>query len=173
MSVTDGKPTEPTEAMSDDTPVEAEPQVAPEPSRAGEGDEADETAPESPSPDATDSSAEDAPGVEHGGEAPGNDDDPFAGLSEKERAWFELFAKAPESPRYGPCPECLGQGYVRTGSEVSEEHALIACEGCAGKGYVAKTPPAGQVLAAPVGQEPPAPGMIWNPQLGMWAYPTT
>ena len=103
----------------------------------------------------------------------GEDEDPLAGMSEKERAFLEMMSRANESPRYKACDECDGLGHVRTGSLVSEEFALIACEGCAGQGYVAR--PAAPGAATPIFApgEPPAPGMVFDPQRGIWAYPGT
>ena len=100
-------------------------------------------------------------------------EDPFAGMSEKERAFWDMMSRAKESPRYQACGECDGLGHVRTGSQVGEEFALIACEGCAGKGYVAR-PATGVNPVFPVVQgDPPAPGMVFDPQRGIWAYPGT
>jgi len=103
----------------------------------------------------------------------GEDIDPFAGMSDKERAFWDMMSRAKESPRYQACGECDGLGHVRTGSQVGEEFALIACEGCAGKGYVARTP-VGAASPFPVtAGDPPAPGMVFDPQRGIWAYPGT
>lgn len=81
------------------------------------------------------------------------------------------------SERYQTCPECAGHGVVLSGSLV-EEAFMLPCESCSAKGYVAN-PDYRTLMEAsgsvpfpnPSPPAPPAPGMEWDPQLGMWAYP--
>ena len=170
--------------VENDTPSPTE---SAEDAAAGYGaplDHADPTA--TPADDSPDSGASGtSAGVTPSDEAPpdetdpeatpadGEPDDPFAGMSEKERAFWEMMSQAKESPRYQACPECDGIAHVRTGSMAGQEFALIPCEGCAGKGYVARQTTGAPNMVAPVSPDPPAPGMQWDPQRGIWAYPGT
>ena len=170
--------------VENDTPSPTE---AAEGAAAGDGaplDHADPTA--TPADDSPDSGAsgtsagvtpsDEAPPAETDPEATpadGEPEDPFTGMSDKERAFWDMMSRAKESPRYQACGECDGLGHVRTGSQVGEEFALIACEGCAGKGYVARPQSNASAIASALPAEPPAPGMVFDPQRGIWAYPGT
>lgn len=82
-----------------------------------------------------------------------------------------------QSERYRRCDECDGFGEVLSGSLVAEAF-MLPCESCESRGYRANPDYlAAQALARegsfmnPSPPNPPAPGMVWDSSIGMWAYP--